>query len=980
MSRHRRILLLGWDAADWRLINPLLEAGKMPALESLINRGVMGNLATIRPMLSPMLWTSIATGKRAYQHGIHGFAEPTADGAGIQPISNLSRKAKAFWNVFCQNGMQGHVVGWWPSNPAEPIRGAMVSNLFQMAMSNDPSDPWPLPSGAVHPERLTEVIRDLRFHPSELDEKQIRPFIPHAEEVDQENDSRLAACATMLSECTSVHAAATFLAQNVPWDYMAVYYDAIDHFCHAFMKYHPPRQSHVSERDFRLYGNVVEAAYRYHDMMLATWLSIAGPETTILLLSDHGFNIGQMRLEAIPLEPAAPAAEHRDLGIFVMAGPGIKRDERIYGATLLDICPTLLTIAGLPVGRDMDGRPLVEAWESAPAVDSIESWENVLGETGQHPPETKLDPRESQQAIEQLVDLGYIERPDADVETAIRKTVRELNFNLAQSYMDADRHGEAIEILLLLHEANPDDSRFAMRLALCYRAMDQIDKLEPLVAQMRSSRAACGERALQELYQLAQQIKARLDESDSGRPETEAIENTDADVNAENVGLGGPGQAAESLLSEVFEKASLEERQRIRTLVQDVRINPYSFDYLDGYVLLAKGETHEAIKLFRRAEQCEPDRPWLPIQIGEAYLQIELWDDAATNFQRALSIDGENAYAYSGLARSYLGRNMYREAADAALSAVGLLHHFPLAHYLLGEALQRMGEPERAAEALEVACSLNPNFFEAHRRLETIYRERLQDTVKADEHRQLARQSRHSAELRRELPKRIVGIATGEVAEANSWSQFTAPIPNRPALHAGICPTRFVTVVTGLPRSGTSMMMQMLEAGGLPALSDGRRSPDADNPRGYFEYEMVTKLREDSSWLVDARGKSVKVVAQLLPHLPRGAYRVIFMDRSLDEVIRSQRRMLARHGKLGARLTDDRLKEVFEKQLGLVAKLLAESTLPVLKVDYLRCVETPGQVADEVNRFLGGGLYVEQMIGAVDPALYRERADSTVQS
>ena len=998
-SNRRKILLIGWDAADWRLINPLLDAGKMPALESLINRGVMGNLATIRPMLSPMLWTSIATGKRAYQHGIHGFAEPTADGSGIQPISNLSRKAKAFWNIFCQNGMQGHVVGWWPSNPAEPIRGAMVSNLFQSAMSDDPSDPWPLPSGVIHPERLTEAIKDLRFHPTELDEKQIRPFIPHADEVDQEIDSRMAVCATMLSECTTVHAAATYLAQNEPWDYMAVYYDAIDHFCHAFMKYHPPRQPHVSERDFRLYSNVVEAAYRYHDMLLATWLSIAGPETTIVLLSDHGFNIGQLRLEAIPLEPAAPAAEHRDLGIFVMAGPGIKRDERIYGATLLDICPTLLTIAGLPVGRDMDGKPLVEAWESAPAVDSIESWENVPGETGQHPPETKLDPRESQQAIEQLVDLGYIERPDADVQTAIQKTVRELNFNLAQSYMDADRHGEAIEILLLLHEQNPDDSRFAMRLALCYRAIDQVDKLEPLVAQMRTSRAATGERALQELYQLAKQIKTRLDESNTDRLETPVIENAGSDVNAGNVGLGGPGQAAEttreaaaesqaamsrtdesSLLSEVFEKASAEERRRIGTLINDVRVNPYSFDYLDGYVLLAKGETHEALKLFRRAEQCEPDRPWLPIQIGEAYLQIELWDDAATNFQRALSIDGENAYAYCGLARSYLGRSMYREAADAALSAVGLLHHFPFAHYLLGEALQRMGEPERAAEALEVACSLNPNFFEAHRRLEKIYRERLQNTAKANVHRQLARQSRQSAELRRELPKRIVGIATGEGADANSWSRFTAPIPNRPALHAGISTTRFVTVVTGLPRSGTSMMMQMLEAGGLPALSDGRRSPDDDNPRGYFEYEKVSNLREDSSWLVDARGKSVKVVAQLLPHLPRGAYRVIFMDRSLDEVIQSQRRMLAHHGKLGARLSDDRLKEVFVKQLGLVAKLLTESMLPVLKVDYLRCIETPGQVAEEVNRFLGGGLCVDQMVGAVDPALYRERADSTVRS
>ena len=528
MSKRRRILLLGWDAADWRLINPLLDAGKMPALESLISRGVMGNLATIRPMLSPMLWTSIATGKRAYKHGIHGFAEPMADGAGIQPISNLSRKAKAFWNIFCQNGMRGHVVGWWPSNPAEPIHGAMVSNLFQSITSNDPSEPWLLPTGSIHPPHLSATIKDLRFHPTELVDRQIRPFIPHANEVDQDKDSRMAICASMLAECTSVHAASTYLAQNEPWDYMAVYHDSIDHFCHAFMKYHPPRQPHIPEQDYRLYSNVVEAAYRYHDMLLATWLSIVDRDTTVVLISDHGFNLGHMRLEALPLEPAAPAAEHRDLGIFVMAGPGIKRDERIYGATLLDICPTLLALAGLPVGQDMDGRPLLEAWESAPEVATIDSWEEVPGETGQHPPDTKLDPRDSQQAIQQLVDLGYIERPDADAECAIKKTVQELNFNLAQSYMDADRHREAIEHLLLLHEESPNDSRFAMRLALCYRALDEIDKLESMVAKMRACRAARSEEALQELFKLAQAIKARIGSKESGNasPNTELPRST----------------------------------------------------------------------------------------------------------------------------------------------------------------------------------------------------------------------------------------------------------------------------------------------------------------------------------------------------------------------------------------------------------------------------------------------------------------------
>ena len=101
---HRKILLVGWDAADWKVITPLVDAGKMPNIQRLIEHGVMGNLATLYPVLSPMLWTSIATGKRPFKHGIHGFSEPDPHTGGIRPITNLSRKTKAVWNILNQNG------------------------------------------------------------------------------------------------------------------------------------------------------------------------------------------------------------------------------------------------------------------------------------------------------------------------------------------------------------------------------------------------------------------------------------------------------------------------------------------------------------------------------------------------------------------------------------------------------------------------------------------------------------------------------------------------------------------------------------------------------------------------------------------------------------------------------------------------------------------------------------------------------------
>src|ERR1041385_1643059 len=163
-----RVLLIGWDSADWKVIRPLIEAGLMPNLARLIGQGVSGNLGTIYPILSPMLWTSIATGKRPYKHGIHGFTEPMPDGSGVRPVSLLSRKVKAVWNILNQNGKRSLVVGWWPSHPAEPINGAMVSNHFQRP-GGLPGALTPVAPGAVHPSSLADKLSGLRVHAMELE-------------------------------------------------------------------------------------------------------------------------------------------------------------------------------------------------------------------------------------------------------------------------------------------------------------------------------------------------------------------------------------------------------------------------------------------------------------------------------------------------------------------------------------------------------------------------------------------------------------------------------------------------------------------------------------------------------------------------------------------------------------------------------------------------------------------------------------------
>ena len=185
----------------------------------------------------------------------------------------------------------------------------------------------------------------------------------------------------------------------------------------------------------------------------------------------------------------------------------------------------------------------------------------------------------------------------------------------------------------------------------------------------------------------------------------------------------------------------------------------------------------------------------------------------------------------------------------------------------------------------------------------------------------------------------------------------------------------FVTIVSGLPRSGTSLMMQMLAAGGMQVLTDGQRAADPHNPRGYFELEAVKHTRNDLSWLAQAEGKAVKVVHLLLPHLPADReYRVIFMQRDLAEVIASQRAMLQQQGRPAATMSDSKLGEIFERQLADVRQWLCKNpNFQVLYLQHRAVIEVPLAAAQQIVNFLGGDLDIQRMAAAVEPSLYRQR-------
>lgn len=186
-----------------------------------------------------------------------------------------------------------------------------------------------------------------------------------------------------------------------------------------------------------------------------------------------------------------------------------------------------------------------------------------------------------------------------------------------------------------------------------------------------------------------------------------------------------------------------------------------------------------------------------------------------------------------------------------------------------------------------------------------------------------------------------------------------------------------VIVVSGLPRSGTSLMMNMLQAGGVPIVTDAIRTADDDNPKGYFELERVKQLaRGDVAWVSEAHGKAVKVISALLEHLPpTSSYKVLFMQRKLPEVLASQRKMLERRGEPTDTVPDEKMAALFEKHLEKVgAWLAAQPNISVLYVPYHELAERPESQLDRIVEFLGLPLDRAAMLAAVDPALYRNRA------
>ncbi len=664
--RARRVLLIGWDAADWQMIQPLLDGGQMPNLQRFIEQGVMGKLATLHPVLSPILWNSIATGKRADKHGILGFIEP--DGRGhIRPVASTSRQAKAIWNILSQNGLRSCVLGWFASHPAEPINGVVVSDRYQRSTNPAHEQRYPLGASAVHPPALLDTLKALRVSINDITPQQVLPFVPQAERIRQPEDRRLAALCQLLAECATMHNAATHLLEHETWDFAAVYYDAIDHFGHAFMEYHPPKMEHVSDEDFELYRHVMSACYCFHDLLLGRLLELVGPDTTVVLLSDHGYYSGALRpwLRIDPNDPnrkigpgVNPVAWHRRYGVLAVRGPGIKQDDLVHGASLLDIAPTVLTMLGLPVPNDMDGTALTQIFSEPVAPEHVDTYEGEHPNDGVHRDGHVEDPYEAQEVLRQLAALGYIEAPDDDQARAVDRCIRDRKQNLAQVHFAAGRLQEAHDLLRELLQRE-DQPQLRSRLALCLVGLQRHDEAEDVLGNLG---------AQPEVHPLAAMLQAEV----------------------------------------LFARGAVEDALRMLEAVRKIDPRLPHLHVHIGRIYLQQQRWAEAEDVLRKALEIDGDDAEAHDFLGVALAQQGQLEDAVYRHMCAASLQHHRPLTHINLGMALAKLNQVDWAIQAFKVAAGQAPDQPLPHEMLARLYrQAKGDTAAAREHEQLARRLS---------------------------------------------------------------------------------------------------------------------------------------------------------------------------------------------------------------------------------------------------------------------------------
>jgi type IV pilus biogenesis/stability protein PilW len=485
-----RVLLIGVDGAEWSIIQPLIDQGKLPTFKILIEQGVHGNLKTIEPILSPVVWTTIATGKTPDKHGITFFTVEDSQTHQPIPITSRNRTAKPIWKILGENGAKSGSVGWWATWPAEPINGTLVTDRIAYHAFRA-QERTTVNIGLTYPQDFIKEIRDMIRAPESVDWKEIQGYFPNAEKdflkihLNPINYSDplshfLQAYATMDSYKNII----VDLLKKKQYAFLTVYFEGVDTISHLFMRYQPPRLKDVAEADFEKYNNVVNQYYIHQDAIIAELIKTIDNKTMVIIVSDHGFKTGTNRPSQSNLNLETAAGWHELNGVFIASGGPILKNKVIENASVLDITPTILALMNLPIADDMDGKVLIQLtdnayWQKYP-IQHIKSYEGTASPANLNP-ETANENAANDEMLEKLRSLGYINNaPNTPNDSAERHN------NLGVSLFKKGKIVEAITEYQKAVQMNPNYAQAQLNLGNGYYQLNQLQlAIAPLESAIR---------------------------------------------------------------------------------------------------------------------------------------------------------------------------------------------------------------------------------------------------------------------------------------------------------------------------------------------------------------------------------------------------------------------------------------------------------------------------------------------------------------
>lgn len=460
----RRLVIVGVDGGDWLNLKPLIDAGQLPNFARLVRDGATGPLRSEEPMLSPLLWTTMATGRYPEDHGVLDFTVVDPGSGARVPIGRQYRKVDAFWNMLTGYGQSVGVIGWLATDPAERVNGVVVTDRFGY-LAYAPRGAAPAESTSVYPSaRRGEFSRSV-VHAGDVHDDEVARFVHvapdelkrHRGDFDPK-DSVNNLIHLYASTLTFRNLARHLMETDSP-DVLAVYFEWVDAMGHLFMLHAPPRLPDVTEVEYLQYRDAIERAYVLQDEILGEFMSKMGDRTVLMVISDHGFKSGSVRLKNRPEIWAGNAAKwHRIDGMVAFYGAGVEKGAVIEGASILDVTPTILALMGLPRAADMPGKPIAAAFND----DVVASFSKETVPTLDRPRRAVRDDvpvtsAAAEETMKKLEALGYLTPDDADAHN-----------NLGQRYEQRGEYTKAIEEYQKAIALRPNFHATYNNLAVCY--------------------------------------------------------------------------------------------------------------------------------------------------------------------------------------------------------------------------------------------------------------------------------------------------------------------------------------------------------------------------------------------------------------------------------------------------------------------------------------------------------------------------------